>query len=190
MNYYKEYLNGVFGALENTHVTMQNNSLGCEEGIAEWCERTKVTNRNSNNIYLIGNGASAMMASHMAADATKNGGLMAHAFNDSSLLTAVGNDIDFEEIFSYPIGRYAKEGDVLISISSSGNSKNIVKGIEKAIEKKMHVITLSGMGEDNAIRKMGHLNFYVPAATYGHVETAHQILLHCWLDKYCENNVQ
>ena len=108
-----------------------------------------------------------MMASHMAADASKNGGFRALAFNDQALMTAVSNDICYEQSFAMPLKRFANCGDVLVTISSSGNSPNVIAAIEAARELKLQVVTLSGMKQNNQSRKIGDLNFYVPAETYG-----------------------
>jgi D-sedoheptulose 7-phosphate isomerase len=101
-------------------------------------------------------------------------------------MTAVSNDIAYEECFAVPLKRFANPSDGLVTISSSGNSKNVIRAIETAKELKMKVITLSGMSPDNKSRKMGDLNFYIPADTYGIVEVNHQALLHCWLDRFME----
>jgi D-sedoheptulose 7-phosphate isomerase len=100
------------------------------------------------------------------------------------LLTALGNDIGIDQLFASAINTYANHDDMLVAISSSGNSKNIIEAIGSAREKKMRVVTFSGLKPDNQLRKMGDLNFYVPAKTYGIVECAHQLLLHMWLDHY------
>src|SRR5712691_6654667 len=136
------------------------------------------------HVYFVGNGASAMMASHFAADACKNGHLGASAFNDASLLTAVGNDVAFDEIFALPLGRLARAGDLVVAISSSGNSPNILRALETARSLVLQIVTLSGKGADNRARVYGDLNFYVPADRYGWVECAHQLILHYWLDQY------
>ena len=84
------------------------------------------------------------------------------------------------------LGRFADPGDVLVTISSSGNSPNIIRAIETASEMGLTVVTLSGMGPDNRSRGMGNLNFYIPADTYGAVEASHQVVLHGWLDRFME----
>lgn len=141
--------------------------------------------RNS-TIFLIGNGASSSMAGHVAADLAKNGNLRTWAFNDPSLLTAVGNDNGYENIFSLPLRRLGDSGDMLIAISSSGNSPNIIKAAQDATELGIDVITFSAMQAENQLRKMGSLNFYVPATTYGHAESAHAALLHYWIDLHVD----
>ncbi len=155
-----------------------------EAAFRRWVSMTRDVEGNRRTVYFVGNGASAAMASHMAADALKNGQLRAMAFNDAPLLTAVSNDIAFENCFAEPIRRFGIQGDLLTTISSSGNSPNILKAIEAARAQNMRVVTLSGMKPDNKSRVLGDVNFYVPAKTYGIVECAHQVLLHCWLDLY------
>lgn len=120
----------------------------------------------------------------MAADWTKNAAVKSLAYNDIAFLTAIGNDLGYDQVFAHPVGWFGDEGDLLVTISSSGNSPSILRAIEAARERKMKVVTFSGMKADNASRKLGDLNFYIPAWTYGIVECAHQILLHIWLDNF------
>jgi D-sedoheptulose 7-phosphate isomerase len=159
-------------------------SLGFEAGFEQFCELTRKVQQSGHQQFLCGNGASAAFSNHMALDWTKNGGVPTHSFSDSALLTAMGNDLGYEEAFSAPLSWYGVSGDQLVAISSSGNSPNILRTIAMARSKGMPVITLSGLKPDNASRKLGDLNFYIPAKTYGVVECAHQILLHVWIDKF------
>lgn len=186
---YNRYADTIFTALKNLTVTdMQGKLMDADTGLSKWCRTTRKAKRSDHWVFMIGNGASAMMASHMAADASKNGRIRCMAFNDPALLTAVSNDVSYTESFALPLRRFARADDTLVTISSSGNSPNILKAIETAREIDMYVITLSGMKADNHSRKRGNLNFYVPADTYGVVESCHQIILHCWLDRYIEAN--
>ena len=77
---------------------------------------------------------------------------------------------------------FADSGDVLVAISSSGRSENILRGARKAREKDCRVLTMSGFDPDNPLRRLGDLNFYVPSKSYGHVEITHLSLSHCMLD--------
>lgn len=188
-SYYKAYVQKLQESLNAVEVTdTQGRQVGQEKGLDLWIEHTRSAHRSGASFYFIGNGASATMASHMASDSCKTTGLRATAFNDPALLTAVSNDISYEESFAHPLRVFGKANDILITISSSGGSKNVLAAIRVAREKKMRVITLSGMRADNPSRSLGDLNFYVPALTYGHVESAHQAILHCWLDHYAEVN--
>ena len=139
-------------------------------------------------IYCIGNGASASIASHFSADMAKNGHLHTEVFSDLALITAISNDIGYEEVFSEPLRRRAVPGDMLVAISSSGNSPNILRAVQKAKELELTIITLSAMKPDNRLRTTGDLNFYFPAETYGYAESLHASLLHYWIDMFLEDN--
>jgi len=138
-------------------------------------------------ILFIGNGGSASIASHMAVDFWKNAGIRALAFNDSSLLTCISNDYGYEHVFEKPIETFAEANDVLIAISSSGQSENILLAVKAARAKGAKIITLSGFDKDNPLRKSGDVNFYVPVLEYGHVEVIHLALCHCLVDVIIKN---
>lgn len=185
MSYYSNYQNAIATALARLEVTdVDGQSLDAEEGMERWVSFSQETLDQGGKHYFAGNGASAMMASHMSVDCTKNAGLPANAFNDAAYLTAIGNDLGYENTFSFPLEQYGKSEDLLITISSSGNSPNILKALEMAKKLGMRAVTLSGMKQDNGSRAGGALNFYIPAKTYGIVECTHQVVLHCWLDKF------
>ncbi len=141
-------------------------------------ERTSIGNK----LMFIGNGASAAISSHMSTDFWKNGGMRAVAFNDSSLLTCIGNDYGYEFLFEKPVEMFAEQGDILMAISSSGSSANILNGANAARKKECKVITFSGFRADNPLRKLGDINFYVPVDEYGPVEIVHHSICHCILD--------
>lgn len=141
------------------------------------------TKPTGGKVIFIGNGGSAAIASHQAVDFWKNGGIRAIAFNDSSLLTCIGNDYGYEHVFAKPIEMFAETPDVLMAISSSGKSQNILRGVEMAKSKGCSVITLSGFRPDNALRQKGHINFYVPSQSYGFVEISHLAICHYFADQ-------
>jgi D-sedoheptulose 7-phosphate isomerase len=187
MSYYDAYIGRLQNAFLKVVVTEKDGSvLDTDTGLNRWCDLARQIKAENKTLFFVGNGASAMMASHMAVDSSKNGGLRSLSFNDAALLTAVSNDISYEKTFSLPLQRFANPGDVLITISSSGNSPNIIEAITMADAIGLQVVTLSGMSPQNRSRQLGALNFFVPANTYGLVESCHQALLHCWLDKYME----
>lgn len=133
-------------------------------------------------IMLIGNGGSAGIASHLAVDFWKNAGIRAIAFNDSSLLTCVSNDCGYEQVFAKPIAMFADEGDVLIAISSSGRSPNILNGVKAARKKGCQIIALSGFLADNPLRRLADIDIYVPAPDYVPLEDIHHFICHCLYD--------
>ena len=151
-------------------------------GIESSCQLLKEVLKNNKKVVFIGNGGSAGIASHMAVDFWKNGGIKAIAFNDSSLLTCISNDYGYEHVFAKPIETFADDGDLLIAISSSGNSPNILNGVEVAREKGLKVITLSGFKQNNKLSSLGDINFFVPSLEYGPVEVLHQFICHYILD--------
>ncbi len=184
-DYYQKYQAAISTAMAGLDVTNRGgDALTDDDGFDQLCALTKKVQDAGRKKYLAGNGASAAFANHMALDWTKNGGVPTHSFSDSALLTAMGNDLGYEEVFCAPLSWYAKSGDMLVTISSSGNSPNIIKTIECARSKGLDVITFSGLKPDNKSRQLGDLNLYIPAKTYGVVECVHQILLHVWLDRF------
>lgn len=137
-------------------------------------------------VFFVGNGASQAIASHMSADFVKNGRMKAMAFTDPSLLTCMGNDLGYAEVFAEPLSRFAEPGDLLVAISSSGCSANILRAVEVADEAGCHIVTLSGFAEENPLRAAGELNFYAPSSQYGEVEVVHHGICHRILDLLIE----
>ena len=156
--------------------------LDAEDAFRRWQKLTLDLRARRKTIYLVGNGASASMASHMSADLAKNGHVHTQVFSDLSLITAISNDMGYEHVFSEPLSRRASAGDLLVAISSSGRSPNVLAAVKVARRLKLTVVTLSGMGDRNPLRKSGDLNFYVPAGTYGYAESCHAAVLHHWMD--------
>lgn len=187
MDSWDAYVAAIGSGLNQLRITDgQGRELGAADGFARWVDLTHDVQQRGQNIFLVGNGASAAMASHFAADACKNGGLRAQAFNDGPLLTCAANDVAFEEVFALPLERFARSGDMLITISSSGGSPNIVRALERARKMQLRIITVSGKGADNPSRSFGDLNVYMPSARYGWVESGHHVVLHYWLDQYLD----
>jgi D-sedoheptulose 7-phosphate isomerase len=143
--------------------------------------------KEKRRIAFIGNGGSAGISSHMAIDFTKNAGISALSLTDGAALTCLGNDLGFESVFSYQIGHHLREADILIAISSSGQSADILQGISRARERGCRIITLTGFSVDNPARKMGDLNWYIDSDEYGYVEVSHLCICHALLDRFLEN---
>ena len=184
---FKLYVNELSDVLLSLQLTGKNQEIiNVDKGLSNLTSMCFDLRRRKGTLFFIGNGASAMMASHFATDFCKNGGVKSIVFNDSSLLTAIGNDMTFEQCFALPLQRYGQRGDTLVTISSSGNSPNILSAIEYAQKSGIYCVTFSGMKENNRSRQMGDLNFYIPGMTYGMAESAHHVLLHCWFDLYME----
>ena len=133
-------------------------------------------------VACVGNGGSATMASHLAEDLVKLRNVRAMTFGDAGLLTCLGNDCGFGHVFDVPIRIFLGGADVLVAISSSGLSENVLCAARMAMDADATVITLTGFGTENPLRGMGDVNFHVPERHYGLVESAHAALVHCLVD--------
>lgn len=177
-NYYENLLSCI-------HKTRVTDLKGVESSYAHGIEQAIRLIRThidpAHKIMFIGNGGSAAIASHMAVDFWKNGDVKALSFNDGPQLTCLGNDYGYQYVFEKPITVFADPGDILVAISSSGRSENILLGVEAARAKGCFIITLSGFDRDNPLSSMGDLNFYVPSTSYGTVEVIHHSICHCVL---------
>ena len=180
---YHSYYETLRELTRNMTVTAKTKkTLSLEYGFAKAVGLITACRRRGGKLIFIGNGASASISSHMAVDFWKNGKVDAIAFNDAALLTCISNDFGYANVFKKPIDKFARAGDVLIAISSSGKSENILKGTRAALSQKCKVISLSGFRGDNPLRSLGDVNFYVPSCSYGQVEVVHHSICHCMLD--------
>ena len=162
----------IFNGLLNKAINSIDNNLLVET--AEILKEVKVSGKK---IIVVGNGGSAAMASHVAVDLTKAAGCRAVTFNEADLLTCFANDYGYENWVERALKFYADKGDVVILISSSGTSKNIVNGANWAKQNGLKVITLSGFNSENPLRKIGDINLWVDSKGYNIIEMAH----HIWL---------
>jgi D-sedoheptulose 7-phosphate isomerase len=130
-------------------------------------------------VIFVGNGGSAAVASHMAIDYSKNKGVRATTLCDVATLTALANDFGYDRVFSRQIAWHGRQEDVVVIISSSGRSLNIVDAADEARSRGLRaIVTLTGMNPNNRLRMLGSLNFWVPSDQYAVVENAHLQLLH------------
>jgi len=156
--------------------------LTVDQGFGRVSQAAHAAHDAGSKVIFVGNGGSAGIASHLAIDFSKNGGVRALAFNDAAALTCLGNDLGYENVFATQLEFHALPGDLLIAISSSGMSPNILRAVDVARARGCGVVTLSGFAEDNALRLLGDVNFYIRSASYGLVEVAHMAVCHGILD--------
>lgn len=180
----------------------ERDDYGLKEFLSEYSERLKssLTNLNNNDledvyellvnaikekssIYTCGNGGSSAIAEHLVCDFVK--GIASDTsispkvvpLLSTPLITAIANDFSYEDIFSYQIQKYGLEGDILLTVSSSGNSENIIRAIKQA--KSMNVRTISFVGFDGGRAKdISDVCIHVNSNNYGVVEDAHHALMH------------
>jgi D-sedoheptulose 7-phosphate isomerase len=135
-------------------------------------------------VYAIGNGGSAAIADHLCCDWVKGTHAAGHPVVDTQAMTsnmalysAIANDFGFEKVFSMQVEFLGKPGDLLIAISSSGNSPNIVGAVEAAHARGMNTVALSGF-KGGKLKDTAQVALHVDAHNYGIVEDAHQALMH------------
>lgn len=148
-----------------------------DEGIRLLVDTFSIYKGMRSQLFFIGNGGSSAIASHMTADFMKNGGMNTYSLYDNAVTTCMGNDYGYEYIFSRPLEFLARKDDLLVAISSSGNSANIINAIETARAKGALIITFTGFEADNRVKQMGNINVYVPCKQYGIVESIHNLIL-------------
>ena len=178
--------------LLGTEVTdRQGNVLSLEEGasravrmlLSVGARPREGKDNSARKVVLVGNGGSAAIVSHMQNDLCKAVGVRAMVLTEPPLLTALANDHGYASGFERLVELWADPGDILLAISSSGQSENILRAVEASVRRGCDVITFSGFRCDNALRRTGDLNFYVPDQAYGHVEVAHNALVHFLTDR-------
>lgn len=141
--------------------------------------------KDGKTIYTAGNGASAAIAQHWACDYTKGCSNLETGFKprvislsaNIPLMTAISNDISYDEVYAYQLERLADTGDIFISISSSGNSPSVVRACEVALEKGMDVIALTGF-DGGRTRRLAHYPIHVDIHEYEAAEDVHQAIMH------------
>lgn len=135
------------------------------------------TSKEGGKIIFAGNGGSAAMASHVAVDITKNAGIRAVTFNEYDLITCLANDYGYENWISKAIELYHNPKDIIVLISASGQSLNVLNAATKSKELGLTVITFSGFNANNPLHKLGDINLWVDSEVYNIVEMTH----HIWL---------
>jgi D-sedoheptulose 7-phosphate isomerase len=139
--------------------------------------------KTNSRVLIFGNGGSAAIASHVSVDLTKNVKVKAINFNEADLITCFSNDYGYEKWIEKAIEFYGDKGDIVILISSSGKSKNMLNACRAAKRKKISkIITLTGDKKNNPLSKLGDINLWVDSNIYNHIENTHQI----WLLSICD----
>lgn len=184
------YLQRLHELVSNSQVTDRSGAfLSLEEGMTKAVQMISSVGAASGKVLLIGNGGSAAIASHMQNDLCKTNGIRALVFNEAPLLTALTNDYGYESAFERLAELWVDPGDLMIAVSSSGKSENILRAVEAALRRRGRVITFSGFRTDNPLRSLGDLNFYIASDSYGHVEITHMMLMHALTDRVVESRL-
>lgn len=164
-------------------------SVDLEEGCCAAGGIINNTIERDASIWWVGNGGSAAICSHLSQDMLNKLGARSFYPGDASLMTCMSNDFGYENVYLQPLEKLVRPKDLLIAISSSGNSENILLCAEMALKRGMDLITLSGFKKDNGLWNMeSNLSFFIPADLFGIVELSHEAILHgiiesLWLEK-------
>lgn len=184
--YISELLEGI-AHTEIWEMTLRK-AISYDEGISWLLDFFMAHKKRQSKLFFIGNGGSSAIASHMTADYLKNGGMNTYSISDNAVITCMGNDYGYEYTYSRPIKLLADKNDLVVAISSSGNSKNILNAILAAKDKKADVVTFTGFLPNNKVRQMGDFNVYVPVEKYGIVESIHNLMLQHIVDMIMEQD--
>ena len=186
-----QYFATLAHCLQTTMVSSgAGDTLTLDAAVGQLMAQAVDAHARGNKLIFVGNGGSAAIASHMATDYSKNGGVRALALNDGSMLTCLGNDLGYEQVFAKQIEWQARPEDIVIAISSSGRSPNILNAVKAARDAKCGVVTFSGFTPDNPLRKLGDINFFLASDQYGFVEIGHLTLCHLVLDFICADRAR
>ncbi|MBF0469614.1 MAG: SIS domain-containing protein [Desulfamplus sp.] len=169
--------------LSRVECRVGNQSVHKEQGFLALEQRLLEVRASDCTVWWVGNGGSAAICSHLSQDMLNKLKLRSMSLNDSSLMTCMSNDFGYANVFKRPLEILANKGDLLIAISSSGNSENIAVCAELARKKGMHLVTLSGFHQNNLLwTGKNDIAFYLPASLYGIVEVGHEALLHAVIE--------
>tara|TARA_Y100000389_G_C17094382_1_gene332836 strand:- start:21 stop:563 length:543 start_codon:yes stop_codon:yes gene_type:complete len=136
------------------------------------------TSKKNKKIIICGNGGSAATASHLAVDLTKNAKIRSINFNEYDLITCFSNDFGYEKWIQKSLEYYADKNDLLILISCSGNSKNLVNANKKAISMGLKTATLTGCNKSNKLNSFkNEVNIWINSKSYNQIEIIHHIIL-------------
>lgn len=183
-----KYIEKLWNALNHTQFIKEDKIYNYNDGIQCLIDKFSWHKRRRTQLFFIGNGGSSAIASHMTADFMKNGGMNTYSLYDNAVTTCMGNDYGYEYIFSKPLEFLIKPEDLLVAISSSGNSQNILNAAEVARKRKASIITLTGFRADNKLKRLGDINIYVPSEKYGLVESIHNMILQQIVDEIVERD--
>ena len=171
---YLRELDRLFSVMEIR--TFAGETLSLDRGGKAALDLIRQAKKSKASTFVVGNGGSAAIASHMQNDLCKAVRMRSLVFTEQSLLTALANDDGYQTAYETLMKLWAEPNDLLIAISSSGRSENILRAAAAARAAGGHIITMSGFAADNPLRHLGDVNFYIPSDSYGHVELAHAAL--------------
>ena len=175
--YFKNYNKSIFNLLNDLDISLIDKSV----------ELIQECKKNKGKTYIVGNGGSSSIASHVSVDFAKVANVPSNTFNNANLITCFANDYGHENWIKEAIKAYTQKNDILILISSSGNSKNIINAAKYCNENNIPLITFSGFDKENNLAKLGNINIHINSKNYNYIEMSHHIILVSIVDIFKEN---
>ena len=175
----KKFLDEYWSRYQKTFFDSRNDDL-----ILDFKNSIEKTNKDDGRLIFIGNGASASLSSHAATDFTKQAKIPSIAFNDHNLITAFSNDYGYEFWISKALEYYSRTNDMVIFISVSGESKNLINGMKFAKNKNMKTGSLTGSNKENTLRTNTDFSLWVDSKAYNIVECIHTIWITLIIDMF------
>ena len=175
-SYFKKYNKTIYELINNV------NSKLIEQSV----KLIQKSIHKKSKVYIVGNGGSASIASHVSVDFAKIARIPSATFNNSNLITCFANDYGYENWVLEAIKAYTNKNDLIILISSSGTSNNIVNAAKYCKSNKINLITFSGFNKDNPLSKLGNVNFHIESTEYNFIEMSHHIILIALVDIFAK----
>ncbi len=140
------------------------------------------TKLNKGKVIIVGNGGSSAIASHVSVDLNKVVGIKSYNFNEYDFITCLANDYGYENWVKKALEIHLEKNDLVILISSSGNSPNLINAAKFVNKKKNKLVTLTGFNKNNKLSKLGNLSLWTDSKAYNIIENTHQF----WLLLVCD----
>ena len=139
--------------------------------------------KKNNKVLIFGNGAGAAISSHVASDLTNSSGVRALSFDNSAHITCFANDYGFDNWIKKTLQHHYIHGDLVILLSASGNSKNMLVAANYCNEKKINFFSITGFQKNNKLNKLSKNTMWINSKSYNHVETIQQLILLSLVDR-------
>ena len=180
---HRAWIDSLHQALAATRCRIGVRESGLEEAsiaVGDLLLRAKVEDKA---VHWVGNGGSAALCAHLAQDVLHKLAVRSLVLGDAPVLTCMANDYGYTEVYAKPLRTLMRPGDVLIAVSSSGKSANILQAAKLASEVGASLVTLTAFAADNPLwLHPSQVAFHLPTQNYGHAEVGHEALLHAVID--------
>ena len=174
--YFKKYNKNIFNLLKNFDTSL----IGKSVSLINNCKKS------NGKVYIVGNGGSSSIASHVSVDFATVAEVPSDTFNNANLITCFANDYGHDNWVSEAIRAYTQKNDILILISSSGTSKNMINAARYCKENNIPLITLSGFQNNNPLSQFGDVNIHINSNNYNYIEMSHHIILVAIVDIFAQ----